>query len=83
MQVYDFRDRSAREPGVMEQNHLKTFHAARQRLVEQRCGLIKALAGAHQAEQSEAHIDLIIRVQKAIEVIDQAIDEEQTVPQQA
>ncbi len=82
MQVYDFRDRSVREP-AMQQSHLKTFHAARQRLVEQRHELIRALAFNCQAEQSEAHIDLIIRVQEAIDIVDKAIDEERPLPQPA
>jgi hypothetical protein len=82
MQVNDVRDRNVRDPEVIEHSHLKKFHAARQRLVEQRCALIKALAISNQAELAEAHIDMVVRVQRAIEVIDQAIDDEQPVPQQ-
>jgi hypothetical protein len=64
----------------MDPSRLKSFQAARQRLVEQRHALIKSLGSTFQAEQSEAHINLLIRVQKAIEVVDKAIDEEQSEP---
>jgi len=49
-------------------------------LLEQRCALIKSLASAFQAEQSEAHIDLLIRVQKAIDVVGKAVGEERSDP---
>jgi len=49
---------------------------ARKHLVERRSGLIRSLALSQQSEQMEAHMDLIIRVQKVIEVID-SIDREE------
>jgi hypothetical protein len=82
MQVYDFRKGSIREPEAME-DHLTSYLAARKRLVEQRSALIKALALGYQAEQTEAHINMVIRVQEAIEVVDKAISEEQPAPQRA
>ena len=70
------REQSARELASAEQNQLKSFHAARQHLVEKRSSMIKAMSFAGQNEQTEAHVDLVIRIQNGIEVIDKAIDEE-------
>ncbi len=44
-----------------------TVAAARRLLVERRRGLIKSLGFAHQDEQLEAHMDLIVRFQAVIE----------------
>ena len=66
----------------MEQNRLTNFHTARKHLAERRSALIEVLARAFQRDQSDAHIDLIIRVQNAIEVIDKAIGEEERAAQQ-
>jgi hypothetical protein len=72
------REQSPRELTSAEQNQhqLKSFHAARQHLVEKRNSMIKAMSFAGQNEQTEAHVDLVIRIQNGIEVIDKAIDEE-------
>ena len=70
------REQSARELASAEQNQLKCFQAARQHLVEKRSSMIKAMSFAGQNEQTEAHVDLVIRIQNGIEVIDKAIDEE-------
>jgi hypothetical protein len=61
----------------MEQNHVKSFAEARKNLVERRSALIKSLSFAHQEAQMEAHVDLIIRIQNGLDVIDRAIAEEQ------
>lgn len=45
---------------------------ARRKMVEHRLSLIKALAGSQGREQSEAHINMIAKVQDAIDVIDRA-----------
>jgi len=50
--------------------------AARTHLVERRAALIKSLGFAHQAEQLEAHMDLIVRVQAVIDVLDRVAREE-------
>ncbi len=73
----------AREPEAAEQSQVKTFQVARRHLVEQRSSLIKAISFSSQPEQTEAHVDLVVRIQKAIEVIDKAIEEEQRRPQRA
>lgn len=70
------REQSSRELASAEQNQLKCFHAARQHLVEKRSSMIKAMSFAGPNEQTEAHVDLVIRIQNGIEVIDKAIDEE-------
>jgi hypothetical protein len=57
----------------MEQSH---YAQARKHLVERRSSLIKSLSFAHQDEQMEAHIDLIVRIQSVIDVIDRAATEE-------
>jgi len=46
------------------------YSEARRHLIERRTGLIKSLARAYQDEQMEAHIDLILRLQGVIDVID-------------
>ncbi len=49
---------------------------ARGLLVERRHGLIKSLCFAQQDEQLEAHMDLIVRLQAVIDVIDRVAREE-------
>lgn len=53
---------------------------ARSLLVERRRGLIKSLGFARQDEQLEAHMDLIVRIQTVIDVIDRVAREEALVP---
>jgi hypothetical protein len=53
-----------------------TVAAARRILVERRRGLIKSLGFAQQDEQLEAHMDLIVRLQAVIDVIDRVAREE-------
>lgn len=52
------------------------YAGARKQLVERRNALIKSLALASQSEQMEAHMDLIVRIQSVIDVVDRVIDEE-------
>ena len=52
-----------------------TAAAARKLLVERRSALIKSLSFAHQEEQMEAHMDLIVRLQSVIDVIDRVLRE--------
>lgn len=82
MQAYDLKRGSNREPEATE-SHLANSHAARKLLIEQRNALIKALTHSHEAEQSEAHINMVIRVQEAIEVVDKAICEAQRATQRS
>ena len=49
---------------------------ARKHLVERRNALIKSLGLSSQNELMEAHMDLIVRIQKVIEVVDGVIEEE-------
>lgn len=53
---------------------------ARRLLVERRRGLIKSLGLAQQDEQLEAHMDLIVRIQAVIDVIDRVAREEAVAP---
>ena len=76
-------ERSARDSGAMEQSHNKDYDAARQHLIEQRNVLIKSLASAYQREQTEAHIDRIVKIQSAIEIVDKAVDDERRALQRA
>jgi hypothetical protein len=66
----------------MEQNRLVNLRTARQRLAERRSSIIEVLARAFQREQSDAHIDMMIKIHTAIEVIDKAIAEEEHSAQQ-
>lgn len=77
MQLQDTKEQSAREHPLAEQNQLKTFHAARQHLVEKRSSMIKSMSFGSQDEQTEAHVKMIISFQNGIEVIDKAIEEEE------
>jgi hypothetical protein len=52
------------------------YSNARKQLAERRTGLIKSLMHSSQDEQMEAHIDLIVRVQSVIDVIDRVAKEE-------
>ena len=49
-------------------------------LVERRRGLIKSLGFAQQDEQLEAHMDLIVRLQAVIDVIDRVAHEDAGAP---
>jgi len=57
----------------MDRNY---YAEARKHLVERRTGPIKSLGLSHLDEQMEAHIDLIVRIQSVIDVIDRAAKEE-------
>jgi hypothetical protein len=57
-----------------------TGAAARKHLVERRRALIKSLSFAQQDEQLEAHMDLIVRIQAVIDVIDRVLREEAVTP---
>lgn len=76
MQPSYTREWGGREPTARGQDRVKNCHAARQNLVEHRSSLITAMSHSQQHDQTEAHIDLIIRIQSAIDVIDKAIDDE-------
>jgi len=64
---------------IMEHSDAAIFGEARRRLVEQRRTLIKAIAGDLPREQTAAHINLVIRIQSAIDVVDRAIEDEKRV----
>jgi len=68
----------AANPAMERQNRVEKdcYAEARRHLVERRTGLIKSLARAYQDEQMEAHIDLIVRLQNVIDVIDRVSGEE-------
>ena len=55
-------------------------YEARKHLVERRDGLIRSVALSRESEQMEAHMDLITRIQKVIDVIDRIDREEATLP---
>ncbi|HTZ03268.1 MAG TPA: hypothetical protein VMC05_13115 [Xanthobacteraceae bacterium] len=50
--------------------------AARSHLLDRRSALIKSLSFAQQDEQLEAHMDLIVRIQAVIDVIERVAREE-------
>jgi len=66
----------------MEQTRLANFQTARQHLAERRASIIEVLARAYQREQSDAHIDMVIKIQAAIEIVDKAIGEQERSAQQ-
>ena len=53
-----------------------TIAAARRHLVERRSALIKSLGFAQQDELMEAPMDLIVKLQSVIDVIDRVAHEE-------
>jgi hypothetical protein len=57
-----------------------TVAAARRLLAERRRALIKSLGFAQQDEQLEAHMDLIVRIQAVIDVLDRIAREETLAP---
>lgn len=61
-------------------NKTNPVAAARAHLVERRAALIKSLSFAQQDEQLEAHMDLIVRIQAVLDVIE-LVAREQAVPQ--
>jgi hypothetical protein len=65
------------DPGDQERaGTAKTnYAAARKNLVERRDSLIKSMGISGQNEQMEAHMDLIVRVQSVIDVVDKAMNE--------
>jgi hypothetical protein len=52
------------------------YARARRHLTDRRSGLIKSLAFSSQHEEMEAHMDLIVRIQSVIDVIDRVAKEE-------
>jgi hypothetical protein len=58
---------------MTEADDLKKAHA---QLVKQRRSIIEALAKGYERGQTENHIDLLLKIQAAIEVLDTLADEE-------
>jgi hypothetical protein len=58
---------------MTEADDLKMAHA---QLVKQRHSIIEALAKGYERGQTEDHIDLLLKIQAAIEVLDTLADEE-------
>ena len=54
----------------MEQDHVKVLAEARRQMVEKLHAVMRTLAFGHDPEQLEAHIDRMMKVQNAIDVID-------------
>jgi hypothetical protein len=61
---------------IMTQDHVKNFEKARDQLLAQRRSLAEALAGGYKRGQTENHIERIVNVQAAIDVIMAAINQE-------
>jgi hypothetical protein len=59
---------------MTEADDLKKAHA---QLVKQRRSIIEALAKGYERGQSENHIDLLLKIQAAIEVLDTLADEDE------
>jgi hypothetical protein len=57
-------------------DNLSTCLAARDELAKRRLTLITSLTHTSGFEQTQAHVDLLIRIQNAIEVIDKVATEE-------
>jgi hypothetical protein len=69
--------REPQGPSIMESSD---YALARKHLAERRNGLIKSLGLSYQDEQMEAHIDLIVRIQVVIDIIDRVAKEEPSSP---
>jgi predicted RNA binding protein with dsRBD fold (UPF0201 family) len=59
---------------MTEADDLKKAHA---QLVKQRRSIIEALAKGYERGQTENHIDLLLKIQAAIEVLDTLADEDE------
>jgi hypothetical protein len=59
---------------MTEASDLEKAHA---QLVKQRRSIIEALAKGNERGQTENHIDLLLKIQSAIEVLDTLADEEE------
>jgi hypothetical protein len=59
---------------MTEASDLEKAHA---QLVKQRRSIIEALAKGYERGQTENHIDLLLKIQSAIEVLDTLADEEE------
>ncbi len=59
----------------MEQDPRREIIEARRQLVAQRQLIIKGLSHGYTRGQSEAHIDMLIKVQSAIDIIDRVSKE--------
>jgi hypothetical protein len=60
----------------MEQDVGKLLSEARKQMVEQRRLVIRSLGSDHDRDQIDAHINMMMKIQSAIDVIDRVIDEE-------
>jgi hypothetical protein len=60
----------------MTQHQMKIFEKARDQLLDQRTSLAEVLAGGYKKGQTENHIERIVKVQAAIDVITSAINQE-------
>jgi len=61
---------------IMTQDCVSTFEKARDQLLAQRRSLAAALAGGYKRGQTENHIERIVKVQAAIDVVTAAINQE-------
>ena len=55
----------------------ETWEKAREQLVKQRQSLIEALAGDGDAGKMENHIDLLLKIQAAIDLLDTTDEEDE------
>ena len=60
----------------MEKDTSKYLSEARKQMVEQRRLVIRSLGAGHDREQMESHINMMMRIQNAIDVIDRVSREE-------
>ena len=60
----------------MEQDPTRQLAEARKQMVTQRRLLIRLLGSGHDREQMEAHINMMVKIQNAIDVIDRVTQEE-------
>jgi hypothetical protein len=54
----------------MEQDNVKVLAEARRQMVEKLHAVMRTLAFGHDPEQLESHINMMMKVQNAIDVID-------------
>jgi hypothetical protein len=61
---------------IMTQDHMRDFEKARDQLLAQRRSLAQALAHGYKKGQTENHIDRLVKVQAALDVITSAINQD-------
>lgn len=67
----------------MARDHVATIRSARQKLLEQRREIIELLNSTGHSDQLQEQIDRLEVIQRGLDLLDDALDEEKTLVSQA